>query len=413
MTRLSAAAVGLLLLVAGLPSDAGDPTVVAAYVDAPSPQVVRVASTEDGAAATSRRLAAAPQVTAAQQTAATAMAGDPLPAGDPGRWGHERVGADALADAGIDGGGLTVAVLDTGVDASHPDLPSVRPGFDARAGAGNADADPNGHGTHVAGVLAADGEITGILPAVDVVPVRVLDDAGGGDTADVAAGVLWALEADVDVLVLALGTTEDDPVLAAALDEAQQRGVPAVAAAGNLRLAGDPTVYPAAWGTTVAVAATDVHDAPAAISSTGAWVDVAAPGVAVVSTVPGGAAPMTGTSMAAPFAAGAVLLDGPDPPTRTVDASATRVGAGVVDLAAAAGLAPVDPAVPERGDPDVATPPAPAMPNPDLTLPEPTTPRVGLPDAPEDRVLDEVAPPGWCEQRLRPSPRRRPSEICD
>jgi type VII secretion-associated serine protease mycosin len=211
--------------------------------------------------------------------------------------------------------GQVVAVLDTGVDATHPDLAGrVLPGNDFVAAGGDGRTDPQGHGTHVAGIIAAvAGDhrgIAGLADGADILPVRVLDATGSGWASDAANGIVWAVDHGAGVLNLSL-TGADDATLAAAVSYAQSRNVVVVAAAGNDRNSGDPAEYPAAYPGVAAVAATDATMASAGFSETGADVKLAAPGVAILSTYPvalGSFASMSGTSMAAPYVAAAAAL---------------------------------------------------------------------------------------------------------
>lgn len=213
-----------------------------------------------------------------------------------------------------DGSTVTVAVVDTGVDGSHADLSGrVLDGLDTVDRGGNGHADGNGHGTHVAGTVAAtsgNGEgVVGVAPKVDVLPVRVLDDAGYGTTVGVARGILWATDAGAEVINLSVGTTAKSDLMAEAISYAQSRGVVVVAAAGNFAHDGNPVVYPAAFDGVVGVGAITSSETRASFSSSGPWVDVAAPGVSILSTVPGDDYWMkSGTSMAAPHVAAGVAL---------------------------------------------------------------------------------------------------------
>ncbi|WP_203828213.1 S8 family peptidase [Actinoplanes palleronii] len=216
------------------------------------------------------------------------------------------------------GAGVTVAVLDTGVDASHPDLAGhVLTGWDAVAGTTGGNTDPEGHGTHVAGTIAAlTGNgigVSGIAPDVTILPVRVLDAEGAGDTSDTAEGVIWAADHGADVINMSLGGTKQSSALTNAIAYARGKGVVVVAAAGNDRAKGSPTSYPGADPGVIAVAATDASDAVESYSNAGSYVDVAAPGSLILNTYPTalaatGYATMSGTSMASPHVAAVAAL---------------------------------------------------------------------------------------------------------
>jgi serine protease len=287
------------------------------------------------------------------------------------------------------GSGAVVAVIDTGVDASHPDLAGqVLTGFDEVNQVDGANTDLNGHGTHVAGTIAA---VTGngiglssIAPDVKILPIRVLKADGSGYSSDAANGIVYAADHGADVINMSLGSSDDDFSVSSAIAYARSRGVVVVAAAGNEHLKGNPTSYPAADAGVIAVAATDSNDAVASYSNSGSYVDVAAPGSSILSTYPvalngTGYAFMSGTSMASPHvAAVAALLRSADPSLTpdqvesALESSATDLGAAGRDddygygrIDAAAALAAVTPAATApttdpTPDPTFATDPTPA-----------------------------------------------------
>lgn len=215
-----------------------------------------------------------------------------------------------------DGTGQTVAVVDTGVDGTHPDLTGrLLPGTDLIDTTSDGRTDPNGHGTHVAGIIGAIANngvgVAGLADGASILPVRVLSADGSGWTSDVANGIIWAADHGATVINLSLAGSADDPVLSSAVSYAEGKDVVVVAAAGNDRASGDPVDYPAAYPGVVAVAATDSSNASAGFSETGSYVGVAAPGVSILSTYPvtlGSYATMSGTSMASPYAAATAAL---------------------------------------------------------------------------------------------------------
>jgi thermitase len=222
------------------------------------------------------------------------------------------------------GSGVTIAVVDTGVKATHADLATVVAGTDFVTPDANAN-DENGHGTHVAGVIAATYDnkkgIAGLAPKAKILPVRVLDKDGNGTSANVAKGVLYAVSKGAKVINLSLGTTSNSTALQAAVAEAIKKNVLVVAAAGNrgCTATGSPTEYPAAMPGVVGVGAVDKSLQKASFSSCGSWVDVAAPGAAVISTVIRSSVglgcsastdycTLNGTSFATPYVAAAAAL---------------------------------------------------------------------------------------------------------
>ena len=207
------------------------------------------------------------------------------------QWGLERIDA-ARAWAVADGSGVRVAVLDTGVDADHPDLRGrVRPGIDLVDDDDDAD-DENGHGTLIAGIIAARASNgvggSGIAPGASIVPVRVLDDTGTGNSRDVAAGIRWAVENGVHVINLSLAQAAErgvignllaDPSVDAAITDASDAGVTVVIASGNDPTGGrDQTSYDATVPGAVVVGATTRRDRLAAYANHGDGLDLVAPG---------------------------------------------------------------------------------------------------------------------------------------
>lgn len=223
------------------------------------------------------------------------------------------------------GRGVVVAVIDTGVRAAHPDLKGqVLKGYDFVA-PGTSAEDSNGHGTHVAGIIAAVAGnkkgIAGLARQAKILPVRVLDSSGSGDTAAVARGIVWAADHGAQVINLSLGSSWSDSAGRAAVDYAQSKNVVVVAAAGNDGcgfLLGSPTAYPAAYPGVVGVGAIDSDGSTASYSSCGSWVDVVAPGTKIISTMietphrglgcPKTYCYLSGTSMATPYTAAAAAL---------------------------------------------------------------------------------------------------------
>jgi thermitase len=221
--------------------------------------------------------------------------------GFPGAWG-----------AGFDGTGMVIAVVDTGVQANHPDLTGhVLSGYDFVCGKSGTSSDPHGHGTHVAGIAGArDNSIFGLGGAPDarVLPVRVLNASGSGSTSDVAAGINWAVDHGADVINLSLGG-DHSSAMQNAVQNAEAAGVVVVAAAGNGNTS--TKLYPAGYdGSVIAVGATtSTASNRASFSNYGSWVDIGAPGVAIWSTDKGSTfTNKSGTSMASPFVAAAAAL---------------------------------------------------------------------------------------------------------
>ncbi|SDT79104.1 S8 family peptidase [Actinoplanes derwentensis] len=215
------------------------------------------------------------------------------------------------------GAGVTVAVIDTGVDPTHPDLKGkVLNGYDAITNKAGASRDGNGHGTHVAGTIAAvtgnDVGVSAVAPDTRILPVKVLSDSGSGVMSDTAEGIVWAADNGAQVINMSLGSTSKVAAVSNAIAYARSKGVTVIAAAGNARQQGSPISYPGADAGVIAVAATDSADKVASYSNAGGYVDVTAPGSAIISTYPAALgkayASMNGTSMASPHVAAAAAL---------------------------------------------------------------------------------------------------------
>lgn len=209
------------------------------------------------------------------------------------------------------GQGVRVAVLDTGIDAGHPDLAgAVDEARSFAPGRGGA-VDRSGHGTHVAGIIAARQNglgLVGVAPECRLLAAKVLSDAGSGSDQAVAAGIDWAVQRGADVLSMSFGSREPSRRIEAAIARAVAAGRFVICAAGNEGRR-DSVSFPARLDSTVAVGAVDQHGRVAPFSSRGEQVDLCAPGADVLSTWPGGGyARLSGTSMAAPFVSGVVAL---------------------------------------------------------------------------------------------------------
>jgi thermitase len=364
--------------------------------------------------------------------------------------GQKILGQTGVADADIDapeawsmgatGAGVTVAVVDTGIQFANPDLAgriATNPGEtgggretngvdddhdgyvdDWRGwdwvGGDNDPSDENGHGTHVSGTIAAARDavgVSGVAPDARVLPLRVLDASGSGSSSTVASAFDLAGRMGIPVVNASLGSS--------GFSNAELTAIQAhpntlyVVAAGNDGHDDDVTpTYPCALplANIICVGATDNRDAVASFSNTGAAsVDLFAPGVSVLSTYSTGYAYMSGTSMATPHVAGALalmrqaapalnaaqlkqgLLDGAErkPALAGLSVTGARLNASdaIVGVRSVAGLPPLVPYDPVPADPAPSTP-APATPAP---TPAPTQP--------------EPAPAGPATTPARPAPR--------
>jgi len=275
-------------------------------------------------------------------------------------WGVDRIDADVVHDEGAMGDGIDIGIIDSGIDDTHPDLqgaladPAVEGNHKSWVdceGCSRSWSDDAGHGTHVAGIVAAAGDengVVGVAPEATLHALKVCGESGGCRTTTIVKAIRYAADQEWDVINLSLGSPRGSPALQAAGQYALEAGVLPVAAAGN-RGQPDSVGYPAAHEEFLAVAATDIDDDVADFSSAGPEVDLAAPGAAVCSTVVDGYAVNDGTSMAAPHVAGgaALLLAEGHSPSQTrsrlretaVDLGRpeTEQGAGLVNVAAALG----------------------------------------------------------------------------
>ena len=229
------------------------------------------------------------------------------------QWGMTKIQApDAW---GITQGSSTVmiAIVDTGVYQNHEDLSGKIVANKNLTTSGTVD-DLYGHGTHVAGIAAAATNngigVAGVGYNCSIMNVKVLDDTGSGYYSWIAGGITWAADNGAKVISMSLGGSSSSSTLENAINYAWSKGVVIVAAAGNNGTSG--AVYPAYYTNVIAVAATDSNDVKASWSSYGSWVDVAAPGVSIFSTLPNHINQMgtqnygnlSGTSMATPYVAG-------------------------------------------------------------------------------------------------------------
>lgn len=184
------------------------------------------------------------------------------------------------------GGGTKVAVLDSGIANDNPDIASnvaAHKNFTS----GETGDDNYGHGTHVAGIVAATRDtvgVSGLCHKCTILDGKVLNDSGVGSSSSLANGINWAVSSGAKVINMSLGVRASR-TLETAVNNAWSKGVVLVAAAGNG--ANQTKIYPAGYPNVIAVAATDNNDAKASFSTYGAsWVDIAAPGVNVYSTFP-------------------------------------------------------------------------------------------------------------------------------
>ncbi|HVL38452.1 MAG TPA: S8 family peptidase, partial [Fimbriimonadaceae bacterium] len=227
------------------------------------------------------------------------------------QWGPKKIQAPQAWEVIQGSPDVIVAILDTGVDLSHPDLlPKLTIGWDFVNNDAWAD-DDHGHGTHCAGIAAAGTNnaigVAGIGFNSRIMPVKVLGSNGSGSYAYIVAGIRYAADNGAKVISLSLGGQSTSYALEDAVNYAWSKGAIVVAAAGNAN--STTPHYPAAYTNAIAVGASESNDARASYSNYGSWVDVAAPGSSILSTTRGGGyGYMSGTSMATPHVAGQAAL---------------------------------------------------------------------------------------------------------
>jgi hypothetical protein len=238
------------------------------------------------------------------------------PGGDPlldQQWGLTAIGAPSVWSV-TRGAGITVAVIDSG-SGPHPDLDANldagRTMFGSIDSVGVLDIDNAGHGSHVAGIIAAVANNaiggSGVAPQSRILPIRVLDAQGSGDSKDVSKAVRYAVDSGTKVINLSLGGATESTSLTAAIQYAVDRNVLVVAAAGN-GAADSPPKWPAASDLALAVTAVDRNNSVTSFDQRGDYIDLAAPGASILSTASNDYKIQSGTSMAAAFVTGAAAL---------------------------------------------------------------------------------------------------------
>ena len=257
------------------------------------------------------------------------------------------------------GAGITVAVIDSGVDSTQPQMSDIHYADPRNVVTDTADAeDCVGHGTGATGIIAApprsDTSFVGVAPGVTVIPIRQTDENGNGSSTGIAAGIDWAIDRGADVINVSIATSTPSTPIEQAIKKARAKGVVIVAAAGNdgLNTGVKAKAYPAAYATTydnvIAVAAVDESDLVTNFSESGGYTTLSAPGVDVIMpALRSGYRSDKGTSFAAPFVTGTIalmlgadesltpgdvrarLIATADPPPKTVPD--TQYGYGIVN----------------------------------------------------------------------------------
>jgi subtilisin family serine protease len=226
-------------------------------------------------------------------------------------WGVQRIGIPRLPDSIINETRVKVGILDTGVDLSHPDLAANISGGIHLLSPFAPPSDDNGHGTHVAGTVAALHNrfgVVGVSPITQIYAIKVFDREGNANNSDIIRGIEWAIRQQIKILNMSFGTDQRSDAMRNALKKADSSGMVLIASAGNDGKA-NSVDYPARYPGVIAVGATNQNNRIASFSSRGKQVDLVAPGEDILSTgLNNGYLKLSGTSMSAPHVSGLVAL---------------------------------------------------------------------------------------------------------
>ena len=254
------------------------------------------------------------------------------------QWGLPKIGANGAWDM-TQGNGLVIAIIDTGVSPTHPDLAGhVLPGYNALQNNGNSQ-DDQGHGTAMAGIAAAltnnSTGVAGVCWNCQILPVKVLNSDGEGTSADIIEGMYWAADNGARIISMSLGGPRATQAEQDAVNYIYNKNIPLFASSGNSGSRGNPRMYPAAFEHVIAVGATTTQDTVASFSSYGDYVDIAAPGVNIVTTGWDGSDGYemgSGTSPACPFVAATAALVLSVWPELSVDQIEKLITGSAVDI---------------------------------------------------------------------------------
>lgn len=209
------------------------------------------------------------------------------------------------------GNGVKVAVIDTGCDYNHPDIANnILQGRNFVEG-NNDPIDRNGHGTHVSSTICAKNNgfgMVGIAPETKIVPIKCLNDNGGGEENHIAAGILWAIDQRVDFITMSIGAQFPSSKIESAIKTAASKGIVMFCAAGNNGSSTD-ILYPAKYPETISIGAIDKNLNRTHFTCSGESLNFLAPGQDIMGCIPGDRyALMSGTSMSNPYAVGIASL---------------------------------------------------------------------------------------------------------
>ncbi|WP_051475455.1 S8 family peptidase [Bacillus sp. J37] len=222
-------------------------------------------------------------------------------------WGYDLLEANRFKENNLTGKNINISVIDTGIDSEHEDLKVA--GGKSFVSYTNLYTDDNGHGSHIAGIIAAKDNnvgVTGIAPNANIYSLKAFNQKGEGTTIDLAEAVDYAMEINSDVINLSFEYNTYDPIVEALLNEAYKQNILIVGAAGN---SGTNISYPAVHSSVIAVGAIDTNLKKASFSSTGNTLEIVAPGVDINSTWKNNRYNnMSGTSMATAFVSGYLAI---------------------------------------------------------------------------------------------------------
>lgn len=293
-------------------------------------------------------------------------------------WGGAK-GATRVLPGANAGAGVDVAVIDSGIDINHPDLRDNYRGGKDFVRNDDVPEDEYGHGTHVAGVIAAEGNsggVIGVAPKANIWALKVLDNTGAGWYSDIIDALGWAVAKGMKVVNISHGGTYPSRALRRATEKAYSAGVLLVASAGNE--GSSRIIYPARYDNVIAVSAVNLDDNLASFSNFGDKIELGAPGVLIPSTMPTYRVTLnqqpfsalrnytllSGTSMAAPHVTGTAALIIASGITSNVNVRKklrttaedlgapgkdTQFGYGLINAAAAVGVTPPPPPTPSKG----------------------------------------------------------------
>lgn len=231
-------------------------------------------------------------------------ASDVLPLAGEANWGMGVFDVQRLRDKGYYGEGVTVGIIDTGVDRTHPDLSNCIDSADF-TGSRYGPVDTHGHGTHTTGTVGATNQSIGVGPKLRTVHGKGLGDSGNGGSRSITNAMKWCVDKGATVLSMSLGSSGEDRGITELARELTEQGVWIIAAGGNSGPNTPDVDWPGRSPYTISVAALNRDLSPASFSSAGAKIDTSGPGVGIWSAKPGGGyRQMSGTSMATPFIAG-------------------------------------------------------------------------------------------------------------